>query len=139
MGMLSDLGGMKYPFGRCACCGEVFDAELRSRRSIVCCPYCGTKIDDFLSFVDSEEESERRLDLFCDDCGRRVFETKEDGVGGDWIDDCAGVCGDGCGRELCGRCGGWDEDTGLCRDCRDKLLGQTRHGGGHSNGKERRE
>jgi hypothetical protein len=27
----------------------------------------------------------------------------------------------------------------LCRDCRDKLLGQTRHGGGHSNGKERRE
>jgi DNA-directed RNA polymerase subunit RPC12/RpoP len=124
MGRLNELetSGMKYPFGRCAVCGGEFNSELRNEYRITHCPYCGTKIDDFMLFADSAGEHEKRFDIFCDDCGHRIYEATEDGKGGDWIDGLAGVCGDGCGRELCGKCGNWHDITGMCADCHKKYL-----------------
>jgi DNA-directed RNA polymerase subunit RPC12/RpoP len=124
MGRLNELevSRMKYPFGRCAECGEKFDSVLRNEYHITHCPYCGTKIDDFMSFVDSTEEREKRSDLFCDDCGRRIYEATEDGESDDWIDGSAGVCGHG--RELCeswhGVTENWHGITGLCHDCHEE-------------------
>jgi DNA-directed RNA polymerase subunit RPC12/RpoP len=122
MGRLNELkpDEMRYPFGRCAKCGEAFTTELRKKYHITHCPYCGMEIDDFMSFTDCTEEYAKRYDLFCDDCGHRIYEATKYGKGGDWIDTYAGVCGDGCGRELCGKCGDWGEETGLCADCHRK-------------------
>jgi DNA-directed RNA polymerase subunit RPC12/RpoP len=122
MGRLTELNvdKMKYPFGRCANCGEEFTSELRNGYEIRHCPNCGTLIDDFLFVTDSIDEKVKQFDIFCDDCGHRIYSATPDGKGGDWIDKVAGVCGDGCGRELCGKCSDWDEDTGLCRDCFEK-------------------
>jgi hypothetical protein len=124
MGRLEELNidKMKYPYGRCTYCGEAFSAELRKMDNIAHCPFCGAAIDDFLSFVDSTEEHEKRFDLFCDDCGHRIYEATEDGKGGNWISEYAGVCGDGCGRELCGSCGNWHPLTGMCASCHEENL-----------------
>jgi DNA-directed RNA polymerase subunit RPC12/RpoP len=124
MGRLSELeyNAMKYPFGRCTECGEEFNSELRNEYHITHCPYCGTEIDDFLSMVDSAEEHQKRFDLFCDGCGRRIYEAAKDGEGGNWIDERAGVCGDGCGKELCGKCGDWHPITGMCAACHEENL-----------------
>jgi DNA-directed RNA polymerase subunit RPC12/RpoP len=130
MGQLVELeySKMKYPHGRCSECGEVFSDDLRNMHHITHCPYCGTEIDDFLSFIDTADEEDKKNDLFCDDCGRRIYEATPDGKGGNYIDTYAGVCGDGCGRELCGKCGDWDLDTGLCADCYKEDLRQGEDG-----------
>jgi len=41
----------KYPFGRCAACGQEFTDELRCEYQITHCPWCGEKIDDFISLM----------------------------------------------------------------------------------------
>ncbi|MDR1315690.1 MAG: hypothetical protein LBK13_02350 [Spirochaetales bacterium] len=124
MGRLSELrhDAMNYPYGRCAVCGDEFNSELRNEYDIRYCPRCGTLIDDFLSVTDNISWKIKQSDLFCDDCGHHIYEATADGKGGRWIDDVAGVCGDGCGRELCGKCGGWHPESGLCADCHNKQL-----------------
>jgi hypothetical protein len=59
------------------------------------------KIDDFLSLVDGADKEDKKFDLFCDDCGRRMYTATADGKGGDWTAEYAGICTNGCGRELC--------------------------------------
>jgi hypothetical protein len=124
MGRLEELwiDEMDYPFGRCRKCGEGFSWGLRDNPRHRFCPVCGEEIDDFRSFESAVERENRLADLFCDACGHRIYEVTEDGEGGDWIDDRAGVCGDGCGRELCGRCGNWHPVTGMCASCHEKNL-----------------
>jgi len=110
-----DVSKMKYPYGRCCNCGEKFTGELRNCYHIRHCPWCGVKIDDFLSAVDSSEAEERKHDLFCEDCGHRIYE----GYGqenGRLIDKTAGKCID-CNRNLCGQCACWKNNK--CEKCRE--------------------
>ena len=118
MGKLSELqtNTMKYPFGRCRTCGKEFNSEMRNEYRIVHCPWCGLVIDDFMAEPGNEN------DLFCDDCGHFIYQATADGEGGDWTDAYAGVCGDVCGKELCGKCGGWYPTTGMCRNCQEKSM-----------------
>ena len=106
---------MTYPHGRCANCESEFSADLRKVYHITHCPWCGVEIDDFMSFTDSTEAEERKNDIFCEDCGRRIYER--DGKGGHWIDKNAGVCSGQCESELCGLCADWKE--GECWKCRE--------------------
>jgi len=109
-----DTSTMKYPFGRCFNCGKEFNSELRNEYEITHCPYCGILIDDFLS----AQANEHKDDIFCDECGTRIYERC--GKGGYWFthngEKQPGVCSGPCERELCGNCGEWD-DEGCCPMC----------------------
>jgi len=112
-----DTSTMKYPYGRCIACGMEFNSELRNEYNITCCPWCGVEIDDFMS----PKAAERPDDIYCEDCGQRIFERfGEKNEGGNWIKDDyekgPGVCTGPCERELCGNCGEWD-DEGCCPKC----------------------
>ena len=112
-----DTSTMKYPFGRCFNCGKEFNSELRNEYEITHCPYCGILIDDFLS----AQANEHKDDIFCDECGTRIYERC--GKGGYWFthngEKQPGVCSGPCERELCGNCGEWD-DEGCCPKCHAK-------------------
>jgi len=106
---------MKYPFGRCSCCGNEFNSELRNEYQIEHCPWCGEGIDDFMS----PSAQVHPNDIYCEDCGQRIYERS--GVGGRWLtlegdEKQPGQCSGPCERELCGNCGDWDYD-GLCPKC----------------------
>ena len=63
-------------------------------------------------------------DIYCEDCGQRIFERfGEKNEGGEWIKDDyekgPGVCSGPCERELCGNCGEWD-DEGCCPKCHEE-------------------
>jgi hypothetical protein len=110
-----DTSTMKYPFGRCWRCGKEFNSELRGEYHITHCPYCGTEIDDMFY----ENVTQESQDHFCEECGLRIYEQV--GKGGSWItrddgDKQSGVCSGPCERELCARCGNWDEN-GECENC----------------------
>jgi len=108
-----DATKLKYPYGKCKSCGGIFNADLRYEHNIIHCPWCGDEIDDFLSPKNEERES----DIYCEECGVRIYER--DGEGGHWInnkDKYPGVCSGPCERELCGNCGDWDEE-GCCPKC----------------------
>ena len=109
-----DTSRMKFSFGKCAECGDEFNSDLRNGYYITHCPWCGTEIDDCFSTVDSTHGEERKEDIFCEDCGRRIY--GRDGDGGSWMDETAGVCSGPCERELCGKCGNWDSE-GECEIC----------------------
>jgi len=55
---------MKYPFGRCASCGQEFNSELRGEYEITHCPWCGKKIDDIFSITDSITQKIKENDIF---------------------------------------------------------------------------
>jgi hypothetical protein len=82
------------------------------------CPWCGELIDDQFSEANSAAGSARENDIYCEECGRRIYERV--GKGGYWIDEEAGVCSGPCERELCGRCAEWQDgvDGGECPECR---------------------
>jgi DNA-directed RNA polymerase subunit RPC12/RpoP len=82
---------MSYPFGRCAECGYEFNSELRSEYEIRHCPKCGEPVDDSI-FSETGGDG----DIYCADCGRRIY--RRQGDGGDWLDDTAGICAGGCDR-----------------------------------------
>jgi DNA-directed RNA polymerase subunit RPC12/RpoP len=110
---------MKFPFGRCAICGYEFNSELRNEYEITHCPRCGEKIDDY--FALKGEPSSR--DIFCKNCGTLIYEQNGTAKGGSWITrdkktKQPGVCSGPCERELCGRCGDWDEE-GCCPKCHE--------------------
>jgi len=104
-----DTSTMKYPFGRCACCGKEFNSELRFEYDITHCPWCGDKIDDFMS-----PEPKVKAEIFCEECGKTIY---RDGI---WLtisgEKNPGVCTGSCERELCGNCGEWDKE-GCCPEC----------------------
>jgi DNA-directed RNA polymerase subunit RPC12/RpoP len=110
---------MKYPFGRCRRCGKPFNLEQRKKYHVKYCPWCGEEIDDYLT-AENIINPDRRKDIYCEECGRRIYER--DGPGGYWIDEDAGVCSGPCERELCGRCADWKDgvDGGECRRCREE-------------------
>lgn len=114
---------MKYPFGRCIVCGKEFNSELRNEYEIAYCPWCGEFIDDFMS----PQAKERSNDIYCDECGQRIYERSADCKGGTWLREndqkSPGVCSGPCERELCGNCGDWDVN-GECEQCRNSPCGQ---------------
>jgi len=123
-----DTSTMKYPFGRCASCGEEFNSELRNEYNITHCPWCGAEIDDFMSEKNIKRNAEHGGEIYCEECGVRIYERSEDGKGGNWIEDdknnkCPGVCSGPCERELCGNCADWDVN-GECEQCRTSPCGQ---------------
>jgi DNA-directed RNA polymerase subunit RPC12/RpoP len=123
-----DTSRMTYPFGRCAGCGKEFNSELRDEYEITHCPWCGERIDDIFSITDSITEKIRENDIFCEDCGTRIYErTGKDLEGGNWIEgpdnEQPGVCSGPCERELCGNCADWDIN-GECEKCRTSPCGQ---------------
>jgi hypothetical protein len=114
-----DTSTMKYPFGRCGFCGKEFNSELRGEFDITHCPWCGGEIDDCFSQTIVKAENGAYSDIFCEDCGLRIYERV--GKGGSWItrnkeDKQPGVCSGPCERELCGHCGDWDKE-GCCQKC----------------------
>jgi len=109
---------MKYPFGRCSCCGKEFNSELRDEYQIEHCPWCGEGIDDFIS----PSAQVHPDDIYCDECGCRIYERH--GVSGRWLtvdgeEKQPGQCSGPCERELCGNCGDWD-DEGCCPKCHEE-------------------
>jgi len=114
-----ETSAMKYQFGRCSCCGNEFNSELRNEYQIEHCPWCGEGIDDFIS-PSAEVHPD---DIYCEDCGCRIYERS--GVGGRWLtvegkEKQPGQCSGPCERELCGNCGDWD-DEGCCPKCSTQL------------------
>ena len=107
-----DTSTIKYPFGCCAGCGQEFNSELRNEYEITHCPWCGLEIDDFMTPANQKSSD----DIYCEDCGQLIYRD------GSWVyiseDVGAGVCSGPCGRELCGRCGDWD-DEGCCPKCHE--------------------
>jgi len=124
-----DTSTMKYPFGRCASCGEEFNSELRNEYNITHCPWCGELILDYLHDTNPPPGLLKKPDpeqfIYCEECGTRIFER--DGKAGDWIGGAnnknPGVCSGPCERELCGNCADWDVN-GECEQCRTSPCGQ---------------
>jgi hypothetical protein len=123
-----DTSTMKYPFGKCACCGKEFNAELRNEYKITYCPWCGDIIHDYIHDTNPPSGLLKKPDpehyIYCEDCGRRIYEYTEETEykGGRWIDETAGQCSGPCERELCGNCGDWDIN-GECEFCRNSPCG----------------
>jgi hypothetical protein len=116
---------MEYPFGRCPGCGKDFSDMplLREAYHITHCPFCGLGLDD----IHSPKNETRDDDLYCDSCGRRIWESYG-GNAGNWIagekeNTDAGICSGSCERELCGSCADWDVN-GECKKCRNSPCGQ---------------
>jgi len=115
-----DAKKLKYPYGKCSSCGGEFNADLRCKYNITHCPWCGKEIDDFLSSKNEEREN----DIYCEECGTRIYERYgKNNEGGGWIDNEAGVCSGPCERELCGNCADWDVN-GECEQCRNSPCGR---------------
>ena len=117
-----DTSRMKFPFGKCAVCDGEFDSDLRDEYGITHCPWCGKEIDDFFSIIDALHRKMTENDIFCEDCGRRIYERN--GKGASWIDETAGVCSGPCERELCGKCACWNEN-GECQSCATPTQSET--------------
>ena len=116
-----DTTKMAYPFGRCAGCGKEFDSDLRNEYKITCCPWCGQLILDYFHDTNPppglSEKPDTNNYYYCEDCGTRIYERS--GKGGHWLNEGEtgpGVCSGPCERELCGKCGDWD-DEGCCPIC----------------------
>ena len=105
-----DTSIMKFPFGICENCGREFNSELRGEYTITHCPWCGDEIDDFMAPANPQSGDE----IYCEECGKTIFRD------GAWIGEVGknqpGVCAGPCERELCGKCGDWDDD-GCCPMC----------------------
>ena len=110
-----DTSVMKYPFGRCGNCGKIFNSKQRNVVKIDYCPRCSLEIDDFMTTTNRKSSD----DIYCEDCGtlinrRQSWVYHYDHIG-------PGVCSGPCERELCGKCGDWDEE-GCCPKCREKPI-----------------
>ena len=127
---IMDTAKMAYPFGRCAGCGKEFNSELRNGYNIAHCPWCGQLILDYFHDKNPPPGLLEKPDInrfyYCENCGTRIYERS--GQGGHWLNEDEtgpGVCSGPCERELCGRCGDWDEN-GECEMCRNNPCEQCR-------------